>query len=110
MSIRTGFITATFAALLAIGTTLALSATPSTTTIADAPAVAAQFVLAPAQSGCPRTVEQSLAMIQDLSGIVEVTRAQADVNPLYEADLGYYRAELARAKTCVQNVADFSKS
>lgn len=102
MALRTNIIVASIAALIALGGTFALSAAPSLVP-------ATQFV--PVSTGaCPRTLEQSHAVIAQLEAALEATRVRAEDNPLYQADLGYYRAELARAQTCVQNVADFNLS
>lgn len=57
------------------------------------------------QSQCPRTLDKSHQMVRQLTVATTRSRARAEANPVYWADVGYYEAQLAFAKSCVQSVA-----
>jgi len=54
---------------------------------------------------CSRPPEQEAARIQRLVESLEEARAAAEKNPLLLADVGYYQAELAASRRCMQSVA-----
>ncbi|HMA70241.1 MAG TPA: hypothetical protein VKP67_01930 [Xanthobacteraceae bacterium] len=54
---------------------------------------------------CSRPADQEALRIKQLVEFVEKSRAMAAQNPLLLADVGYYEAELAASRRCLQNVA-----
>jgi hypothetical protein len=54
---------------------------------------------------CSRSADQEALRIKQLVEFVEKSRAMAVQNPLLLADVGYYEAELAASRRCVQAVA-----
>ena len=54
---------------------------------------------------CSRPADQEAVRIMQLVEFVEKSRAMAVQNPLLLADVGYYEAELAASRRCVQAVA-----
>jgi hypothetical protein len=56
-------------------------------------------------SRCPVSLDKTNEMVKLLSAAALRSRAKAEENPIYWSDAGYYEAELAFAKKCVQSVA-----
>jgi hypothetical protein len=54
---------------------------------------------------CSRPADQEALRIQRLVEFVEESRSIAVQNPLLLADVGYYEAELAASRRCLQAVA-----
>ncbi len=54
---------------------------------------------------CSRPAEQEALRIRQLVEFVEKSRRMAARNPLLLADVGYYEAELAASRRCLQAVA-----
>jgi hypothetical protein len=54
---------------------------------------------------CSRPADQEALRIKQLVEFVEKSRAMAVQNPLLLADVGYYEAELAASRRCLQAVA-----
>ena len=54
---------------------------------------------------CSRPADQEALRIKQLVEFVEKSRAMAVQNPLLLADVGYYEAELAASRRCLQSVA-----
>src|SRR5262249_14275368 len=54
---------------------------------------------------CSRPVDQQTRRIQKLVEFVETSRSMAEDNPLLWAEVGYYEAELAASRRCLQAVA-----
>jgi|SRR3984893_1837554 hypothetical protein len=54
---------------------------------------------------CSRPADQETLRIKQLVEFVEKSRAMAVQNPLLLADVGYYEAELAASRRCLQAVA-----
>ena len=54
---------------------------------------------------CSRPVDQETLRIKQLIEFVEKSRRKAAQNPLLLADVGYYEAELAASRRCLQSVA-----
>ena len=54
---------------------------------------------------CSRPADQEALRITQLVEFVEKSRAMAVQNPLLLADVGYYEAELAASRRCLQSVA-----
>jgi hypothetical protein len=54
---------------------------------------------------CSRPADQEALRIKQLVEFIEKSRAMAVQNPLLLADVGYYEAELAASRRCVQAVA-----
>jgi hypothetical protein len=54
---------------------------------------------------CSRPADQEALRIRQLADFVEKSRAMAAQNPLLLADVGYYEAELAASRRCLQAVA-----
>jgi hypothetical protein len=54
---------------------------------------------------CSRPADQEALRIRQLVEFVEKSRAMAVQNPLLLADVGYYEAELAASRRCLQSVA-----
>ncbi len=54
---------------------------------------------------CSRPVDQEALRIQQLEELLQKSRRMAVQNPLLWADVGYYEAELAASRRCVQAVA-----
>jgi hypothetical protein len=54
---------------------------------------------------CSRPLEQEAARVQRLVEALAQSRAGAQRNPLLLADVGYYEAELASSRGCMQSVA-----
>jgi hypothetical protein len=54
---------------------------------------------------CSRSAEEETLRIRQLVEFVQKSRAMAEQNPLLWADVGYYEAELAASRRCLQSVA-----
>jgi hypothetical protein len=54
---------------------------------------------------CSRPADQEALRIKQLIEFVEKSRRTAEQNPLLLADIGYYEAELAASRRCLQSVA-----
>ena len=54
---------------------------------------------------CSRPADQETLRIKQLIEFVEKSRRMAAQNPLLLADVGYYEAELAASRRCLQSVA-----
>ena len=54
---------------------------------------------------CSRSADQEALRIKQLVEFVEKSRRMAVQNPLLLADVGYYEAELAASRRCLQSVA-----
>jgi hypothetical protein len=54
---------------------------------------------------CSRPADEEALRIKQLVEFVEKSRAMAVHNPLLLADVGYYEAELAASRRCLQTVA-----
>jgi hypothetical protein len=54
---------------------------------------------------CSRPADQEALRIKQLVEFLERTRSMAAQNPLLLADVGYYEAELAASRRCLQSVA-----
>jgi hypothetical protein len=54
---------------------------------------------------CSRPLDQEAVRIKQLIEFVQKSRAMAETNPLLLADVGYYEAELAASRRCLQSVA-----
>jgi hypothetical protein len=54
---------------------------------------------------CSRPADQEALRIKQLVEFVEKSRRMAVRNPLLLADVGYYEAELAASRRCLQSVA-----
>jgi hypothetical protein len=54
---------------------------------------------------CSRPADQEALRVKQLVEFVEKSRAMAVQNPLLLADVGYWEAELAASRRCLQSVA-----
>ena len=54
---------------------------------------------------CSRPADQEALRINQLVEFVRKSRSMAEQNPLLWADVGYYEAELAASRRCLQSVA-----
>jgi hypothetical protein len=54
---------------------------------------------------CSRPADQEALRIKQLVEFLETSRRMAVQNPLLSADVGYYEAELAASRHCLQSVA-----
>jgi hypothetical protein len=54
---------------------------------------------------CSRPADQEALRIKQLVEFVEKSRSMAARNPLLLADVGYYEAELAASRQCLQSIA-----
>jgi len=54
---------------------------------------------------CSRPVDQEALRVKQLVEFLDKSRAVAAQNPLLLADVGYYEAELAASRRCLQSVA-----
>ena len=54
---------------------------------------------------CSRPADQDALRIKQLVEFLETSRRMAVQNPLLLADVGYYEAELAASRHCLQSVA-----
>jgi hypothetical protein len=54
---------------------------------------------------CSRPADQETLRIKQLVEFLEKSRTMAMQNPLLLADVGYYEAELAASRHCLQSVA-----
>jgi hypothetical protein len=54
---------------------------------------------------CSRPADQETLRIKQLVEFLETSRRMAVQNPLLLADVGYYEAELAASRHCLQSVA-----
>jgi len=54
---------------------------------------------------CSRPADQEALRVKQLGEFLEKSRAMAAQNPLLLADVGYYEAELAASRRCLQSVA-----
>jgi hypothetical protein len=54
---------------------------------------------------CSRPADQEALRIKQLVEFLETSRRMAVQNPLLLADVGYYEAELATSRHCLQSVA-----
>jgi hypothetical protein len=93
-------------------TGLALSATVifAASSASDAPAQLGLVQSQTAPNGfpaarCSRSADQEALRIKQLVEFVEKSRRMAVQNPLLLADVGYYEAELAASRRCLQSVA-----
>jgi hypothetical protein len=57
------------------------------------------------QSRCPRSMAQTNEWVGNLTKALARSEAKADANPIYLADVGYYKTELGFAKTCGRTAA-----
>jgi hypothetical protein len=99
-SIRTSLI-----AGLAISTAVILGALSNA---AAEPARPLQTAAAPngfPAARCSRPADQEAERAKRLTQLLDETRAATAQNPLLWASVGYYEAELAATKRCVQSVA-----
>jgi hypothetical protein len=86
------------AAIVSLGATSATAETLRPTQAANAPN---GFPAA----RCSRPAEEEALRIKQLTEFVQKSRAMVEQNPLLWADVGYYEAELAATRRCVQSVA-----
>lgn len=90
---------------------LALAAAPALGAISSAAAQPMGHVQsASAPNGfpagrCSRPADQEALRVKQLAEFVEKSRSMAVENPLLLADVGYYEAELAASRRCLQAVA-----
>jgi hypothetical protein len=92
------------AALFAAAAMLSLGASSAT----SAPLHATQSATAPngfPAPHCSRSADEESLRIKQLVEFVQKSRAMAEQNPLLWADVGYYEAELAASRRCLQSVA-----
>ena len=54
---------------------------------------------------CSRPADEEALRIKQLAEFVQKSRAMVVQNPLLWADVGYYEAELAASRRCLQSVA-----
>jgi len=54
---------------------------------------------------CSRPADEEALRIKQLAEFVQKSRAMVEQNPLLWADVGYYEAELAASRRCLQSVA-----
>ena len=54
---------------------------------------------------CSRPADEEALRIKQLVEFVQKSRAMVEQNPLLWADVGYYEAELAASRRCLQSVA-----
>jgi hypothetical protein len=54
---------------------------------------------------CSRPMDQEAMRVNQLADLLAETRAQVDKNPLLWATVGYYEAELAATKRCLQSAS-----
>ena len=54
---------------------------------------------------CSGPAEEEALRIKQLAEFVQKSRAMVEQNPLLWADVGYYEAELAASRRCLQSVA-----
>ena len=54
---------------------------------------------------CSRPADQEALRVKQLAEFLDKARAMAAQNPLLLADVGYYEAELAASRRCLQSVA-----
>jgi len=54
---------------------------------------------------CSRPADEEALRIKQLVEFVQKSRAMVQQNPLLWADVGYYEAELAASRRCLQSVA-----
>jgi len=59
---------------------------------------------------CSRSADQEALRIKQLVEVLEKSRRMAVQNPLLRADVGYYEAELAASRRCLQSVAAHSET
>jgi hypothetical protein len=87
----------------------------STAVIFGAPSASVAQPMGPVQSAsapngfpaprCSRPADQEALRVKQLMEFLEKSRAMAAENPLLLADVGYYEAELAASRRCLQSVA-----
>jgi hypothetical protein len=98
-TIRTSIIAGLAIATVVLGAVSTSAAQPlQATQAANAPN---GFPAAP----CSRPADQEALRINQLVEFVRKSRAMAEQNPLLLADVGYYEAELAASRRCLQSVA-----
>ncbi len=54
---------------------------------------------------CSRPADQEALRVKQLAEFLEKSRSMAVQNPLLLADVGYYEAEIAASRRCLQSVA-----
>jgi hypothetical protein len=59
---------------------------------------------------CSRSADQEALRVKHLVEVLEKSRRMAVQNPLLLADVGYYEAELAASRRCLQSVAARSET
>ena len=57
------------------------------------------------KSRCPQSPELQTENVKQLASYAARSRQMAETNPLLEADVGFYQAELTFAKTCGRSVS-----
>ncbi len=87
-----------FAAVMAVGA-MSADAQPLR------PTQAAEAANGLPQARCSRPLDQEAERIGRLAEFAQKSRAMAQQNPLLLADVGYYDAELADSRRCVQSAA-----
>jgi hypothetical protein len=65
----------------------------------------AQIETQQGKSRCATSAEQQNETVKQLTSYAARSRQMAETNPLLEADVGFYQAELAFAKTCGRSVS-----
>jgi hypothetical protein len=65
----------------------------------------AQIEAQQGKSRCSQSAELQTETVKQLASYAARSRQQAETNPLLEADVGFYEAELAFAKTCGRSVS-----
>jgi hypothetical protein len=93
---------------LAISTAVVLGVVSTSAAQPLRPTQATQAAEAPngfPAARCSRPADQEALRITQLVEFVHKSRAMAEQNPLLWADVGYYEAELAASRRCLQSVA-----
>ena len=90
---------------LAISTAVVLGAVSTSAAQPLRPTQAAEAPNGFPAARCSRPADQEALRINQLVEFVHKSRAMAAQNPLLWADVGYYEAELAASRRCLQSVA-----
>jgi hypothetical protein len=97
--------TRTFAGLAILAAAMVVSLSVSASAEPLRPTQAANAPNGLPAARCSRPADEEALRIKQLVEFVQKSRAMAEQNPLLWADVGYYEAELAASRRCLQSVA-----
>ncbi len=70
----------------------------------------APVLMAASNARCRYSLDEYNDYAKELALFADKSRARAEQNPIYEADVQYYVAELASARECIQALTPFTSA